>query len=65
MLDLLSVMALAVVIALAIGASAQTRFGKDALIHLALLAQCDFGFEGIDLACQHFRHLICEFVFPK
>ena len=63
-LDFLAVVALAVVIALAVGAAAKARFGEQALVDLALLAQRDFGFEDVDLARQIFRHLSGELLFP-
>ena len=42
-------MALAVVVALAVGAAAQPRLGEDLLVDLALLAQLDLRLEDVDL----------------
>ena len=58
-------MALAVVVALAVGAAAQARFGKQALVDLALLAQGDFGLEDVNFARQILRHLAGEFFGPQ
>ena len=51
-----AVVPLAVVVALAVGAPAQARFGEQALVDLALLAQRDFRFEDVDFARQLLRH---------
>ena len=64
LLNLRAVVPLAVVVALAVGSPAQPRFGEEALVHLALLAQGDFRFEDIQLAGQIFRHLPREFFLP-
>ncbi len=51
----LAVVALAIVIALPIGAAAQAGFGEQALVNLALLAQCDVGFEAVNLRAPGLR----------
>ena len=45
-------MALAIVVALAVGSAAQAGFGKQALVDFALFAQRDFGFEDVDFAAK-------------
>ena len=52
LLNFLSVVPLAVVVALAVGSAAQARFGEEALVELALLSQGDFRLEDVDLARQ-------------
>jgi len=65
LLDLLSVIALPVVVALTISAAAQASLGEQAFLKLALLAQSDFGFEDINLARQMLRQLTVERFFPE
>ena len=57
-------MPLAVVVALAVDAAAQTGLGKNFFIDLALLAQFHLLLEDIDLAAQLGRNLVGEFFFP-
>ena len=60
-----AVISLAIVVALPIRSSAKPRFGKEALVNLALLAQRDFRFVDIQLPSEVFRHLSREFFLPK
>ena len=64
-LKFLAVVALAVVIALAVGAPAKACFGEQAFLDLALLAQRDFGFENVNFARQMLRHLASKFFGPQ
>ena len=64
-LDFLAVAALTVVIALPVGAAAQAGLGEKAFVELALLAQHDFGLEGVDFAGERFRDAAREFFFPN
>src|SRR5438874_1081456 len=64
LLDLLPIVTLAIVVALAVGPATKTRFSKQALFELALFAQRDLGFEDVDLASESIGHLPVEFFFP-
>ena len=64
LLNCLAVVPLAVVVALAVGAAAQARFGEEALVELALFAQGDFRLEDVDFARQLLRHLPGELLLP-
>ena len=57
-------MPLAVVVSLTINAFAKPRFGEEALVYLALLAQNDFRFENIDLASHRFRQFPGKLFLP-
>ena len=59
-----SVVAMAVVVALAVGAAAQPGFGKDFFVQLALLAQLDFGFKNVDFFGELRIDTVCELLFP-
>ena len=58
-------MSLPIIVSLAVRAPAKTRFGKQALLELALLAQYDFGLEDIDLASQSLWHSAGKLLLPK
>ena len=60
-----AVVALAIVVALPVGAAAEARLGEDLLIDLALLAQLDLGLELVDLAGPILADLPLEFVLPS
>ena len=64
-LDLLSVMALAIVIALAVGAAPKPGLRKEPLVQFALFAQEYFGFKDVDLAGEGFRYFAFELFFPQ
>ena len=64
-LDVFSIVPLTVVVALAIGASSKPRFGEQALVHFALLAQRHVSFKTVNLVRQPFRYLSGKSVFPK
>ena len=51
-------MALAIVVALAVGALAQTRLGEDLLVDLALLAQRNLALEDVDVVGPILWHLL-------
>ncbi|MDZ7735624.1 MAG: hypothetical protein U5P41_05620 [Gammaproteobacteria bacterium] len=53
-----AVVALAIVVALAVGAAAQTRLGEQLVVDLALLFQVDLGLEGIDFLGQIRGHSV-------
>ena len=65
LLHLLTIVPLAVVIALAVGAPAKAGFGKKALIQLALFSQRDLRFKHVNFTPQGFRYLSPELFFPK
>ena len=65
LLDFLSIVALAVVVALAIGSTAQAGLSKKTFVELALFAQGDLCLEDVDLAGEILGHLSVEFFFPK
>ncbi len=64
LLHALAVMALAVVVALAVDAAAQSGFGENFLIDLALLAQLHLLLEDIDLAAELGGNFVAKFFFP-
>ncbi len=61
---LLAVVAMAVVVALPVGAATQPRLGKHFFVNLALLAQADFGFKLVDFAAERLGKLALEAFFP-
>ena len=60
-----AVEALAVVVALTVGAAAQAGLGEDDFVELVLLAQPDLSLEDIDLAPQVFRDAAPERFLPR
>ena len=60
-----AVVPLSVVITLAVDSSAKARFGKEALVNLALLSQGDFRLEDIYFTGQTLRHFPGESFSPK
>ena len=65
LLNFVTVVALTIVVALAVGAAAQARLGEEPLFQLALLTEHEFGLEYVHLALQMLRHLPIEFFFPQ
>ncbi len=65
LLYFLAVVALAVVIPLAVGSSAQPRFRKQSLIHLALFSQGDVRFKVVNFTGQRLRNPSGEAFRPK
>ena len=57
--------ALAVVVALAVGAAAQAGFGEDAVFDFALLAQGDLVFEDVEFGGEGFGNAVAELRFPE
>ena len=55
-----AIVALAIVVALPIGAAAEPGFGEDAVLDFALFLECDFVFENIEFRRQMRRHLAGE-----
>ncbi len=68
-LDFLPIAALAIVVTLAVSASAQPRLGEETLVQFSLLAQGDVGFKRVNFAGQILRDrlpdLAGELFFPK
>jgi hypothetical protein len=60
-----AVIALAIVVALAVGAAAQPGLGKHLFVDLALLAQLDLGLELVDFAADGFGQLAFEARLPN
>ena len=60
----LTVVSLAVVVALAVNTATQARLGKNLLVDFALLAQFHLLLEDIDLASQLDGNLGAKFFFP-
>ena len=58
-------MPLAVIIALAVNTFAEARFGKQALVELALFSQLELGLKDINLPSQTLGHLRGEMFLPK
>jgi hypothetical protein len=56
---------LPVIVALTVGAAAQTRLGEYLVVALALLLQLDLGLEDVDLACPVGRHAVGQLVSPR
>ena len=59
-----AVVPLAVIVALAVDASTQTRFGEDLFVQLALAHKLHLAFEDIDFVGQIIGHFIRQDVFP-
>jgi hypothetical protein len=55
---------MAVVVALAVTAAPQSRFGKDLFVKLALFTQLDLGLKLIDFSGKLGVQLIRQFLFP-
>ncbi len=60
-----AIMAMAVIVALAIGSATKALLGKDAVFDLTLLAQVHLGFKIIDIACPVFADASLKFFFPS
>src|SRR6185437_9407642 len=57
--------ALTVVIALAVGAAAESGFGEDAVFNFAVFAEGDFVFVDVELGGERFGDLAEELRFPQ
>ena len=60
----IAVVAVAIVVALAVGAAAEARLGEEALVQLALLAEGDFGLEDVNFTRQTFGQFPGELLLP-
>ena len=65
LLNFFAVVPLTVVVPLAVDSSAKPRFGEQALLELALLAQRDFRLEDVDFTGQSLRHFSGQLFLPQ
>jgi len=59
-----AIVPLAVVIALAVGTTAQPRLGKQLVLDPALLLELELALEDVDFASEIARHAPCKVFFP-